>query len=73
MQDPKTKLQELSQQKLKKLPEYTLIKKEGPSHSPLFTVSLKVLNLKKIKGSASSIREAEKEAAILALKLLNEK
>ena len=73
IQDPKTKLQELSQQKLKKLPEYNLIKKEGPSHSPLFTISLKVLNLKKIKGKGSSIREAEKDAAKTALTLLNDK
>ena len=73
MQDPKTKLQELSQQKLKKLPEYNLVKKEGPSHSPTFTISLKVLNLKKIISSGSSIRDAEKNAASLALKLINEK
>ena len=73
IQDSKTKLQELSQQKIKKLPEYDLIKKEGPSHSPLFTVSLKVLNLKKIKADGSSIREAEKNAAKIALHLLNEK
>ena len=73
MQDSKTKLQELSQQKLKKLPDYTLIKKEGPPHSPIFTISLKVLNLKKIKASGSSIREAEKNAAKIALNLLNEK
>lgn len=73
MQDPKTKLQELSQQKTKKLPEYIVIKKEGPSHSPIFTVSLKVLNLKKIKSSGSSIREAEKNAAKIALEKLNEK
>ena len=73
MQDPKTKLQELSQQKLKKLPEYNLIKKEGPSHSPTFTISLKVLNLKKILSSGSSIRDAEKNAASIALKLINEK
>jgi len=73
MQDPKTKLQELSQQKSKKLPDYNLIKKDGPSHSPIFTISLKVLNLKKIKGTGSSIREAEKNAASLALKLFNEK
>lgn len=72
MQDSKTKLQELSQQKLKKLPEYNLEKKEGPSHSPLFTVSLKVLNLKKIKASGSSIRDAEKNAARIALSILNE-
>lgn len=73
LQDPKTELQELSQQTVKKLPEYLLIKKEGPSHSPMFTVTLKVLNLKKIKGSGTSIREAEKNAAIIALNLLNEK
>ena len=73
MQDSKTKLQELSQQKLKKLPEYNLVKKEGPSHSPIFTVSLKVLHLKKIKASGSSIREAEKNAAKVALALLHDK
>ncbi len=73
MQDAKTKLQELSQQKLKKLPEYNMLKKEGPSHSPIFTVSLKVLNLKKIKANGSSIREAEKNAAKIALSLLNDK
>ena len=73
MQDFKTKLQELSQQKSKKLPEYNLVKKEGPSHSPLFTVSLKVLSLKKIKANGSSIREAEKNAAKAALSLLNDK
>ncbi len=73
MQDPKTNLQELSQQKCKKLPEYKLVKKEGPSHSPTFTISLKVLNLKKIVSSGSSIRDAEKNAASIALKLINEK
>ena len=67
------KLQELSQRKSKKLPEYNLIKKEGPSHSPVFTVSLKVLSLKKIKANGSSIREAEKNAAKTALSLLNDK
>ena len=73
MQDFKTKLQELSQQQSKKLPEYNIVKKEGPSHSPMFTVSLKVLGLKKIKASGSSIRDAEKNAAKTALSLLNDK
>jgi len=73
IQDSKTKLQELSQKKSRKLPEYNLIKKEGPSHSPVFTVSLKVLNLKKIKSEGSSIREAEKNAAKVALNLLDDK
>ena len=71
--DPKTALQELSQQKSKKLPEYKIIKKQGPSHSPVFTISLKVLDLKKIKSVGSSIREAEKNAAYLALNIINEK
>ena len=72
-QDPKTILQELSQQRSKQLPEYKLIIKKGPPHSPIFTVSLDVLNLKKIKADGTSIREAEKKAADLALKLLDEK
>jgi len=72
LQDPKTKLQEISQQKFKKLPAYKLIKKKGPAHSPVFTVCLKVLNFKQIKASGSSIREAEKNAALTALEMFNE-
>ena len=71
--DSKTTLQEYSQSKSKKLPEYKLINKEGPSHSPNFTVSLKVLNLKKIIATGSSIREAEKNAASEAIQKLYEK
>ena len=71
--DPKTTLQELSQQISKKLPEYKLVKKEGPSHSPLFTISLNVLSLKKIKANGTSKREAERNAALIALQLFNEK
>ncbi len=70
--DSKTKLQEISQKKYKKLPIYKLVSKSGPSHFPNFTVSLKVLNLKKISATGSSIREAEKNAAFHALQLLNE-
>ena len=72
IQDPKTLLQEISQQLSKKLPEYKLIKKKGPSHSPLFTINLNVLNLEKIKAQGSSIREAETKAAKEALKLIND-
>ena len=73
MQDPKTQLQEISQQKFKKLPVYVLLNKDGPPHYPNFTISLKALNLKKIKASGSSIREAEKNAASIAIKFFNEK
>ncbi len=71
--DPKTLLQEISQQIYKKLPEYKLIKKEGPPHSPTFTVSVKVVNLNKINSKGFSIRDAERNAAEIALKKINEK
>ncbi len=71
--DPKTLLQEISQQLYKKLPEYKLIKKEGPPHLPTFTVSVKVVNLNKINSKGSSIREAERNAAEIALKKIYEK
>ena len=72
-QDPKTKLQEISQQKFKTLPIYKLIKKTGPSHSPSFTISLKALKKKSVKASGSSIQEAEKKAAKIILDLISEK
>ena len=71
--DPKTLLQEISQQLYKKLPEYKLIKKEGPPHSPTFTVSVKMVNLNKINSKGTSIRDAERNAAEIALKKVNEK
>ncbi len=71
-QDPKTNLQEIFQQKYKILPKYNLIKKIGPAHSPTFTVSLKILNFNKIIAIGSSKQEAEKNAAIKALKILDE-
>ena len=71
--DPKTALQELSQQISKKLPDYKLVNKTGPSHSPVFTINLKVLDLKKIIADGTSIREAERKAANEALKIINAK
>jgi len=72
-QDAKTKLQELSQRKIKILPKYSLLKKEGSPHSPIFTVSLEVLNLATIQAQGKSKQEAEKNAASVALKIINEK
>ncbi len=70
-QDPKTKLQEISQSNYKILPKYSLLKKEGPPHSPVFTVELEVLNLKIIKSIGKSKRDAEQNAATKALKLID--
>ena len=73
IQDPKTALQELSQEISKKLPDYKLVNKKGPSHSPVFTINLKVLDLNKITADGTSIREAERKAANEALKIINAK
>ena len=70
--DSKTKLQEISQKKYKILPEYKLLNKKGPPHSPTFTVSLKALNFKPIKTSAKSIQDAQKMAAKKILDLIDE-
>ena len=72
-QDSKTKLQEISQQRFKILPEYKLLKKNGLSHSPIFTVSLKVPKIKLVKATGKSIKEAEKNAAKVILDLISAK
>lgn len=72
-QDPKTKLQELSQEKFKILPVYKLVKREGNPHEPIFTVSLKALKLNKIIASGNSKKEAEQNAAKKILDVYNDK
>ena len=44
--DDKTKLQELSLKKFKKLPIYKLISSTGPMHKPLFKIGVKLINTK---------------------------
>ena len=72
-QDSKTRLQEISQQRFKVLPKYKLLKKNGLSHLPTFTVSLKFPKIKSVKASGKSIKEAEKNAAKLVLDLISAK
>ena len=62
-QNPKTKLQEISQKKYKILPEYKLLNKKGPSHSPIFTISLKALNLQPLETSGISIQGCRKKSS----------
>ena len=44
--DAKTKLQEFSLKKFKKLPIYKLISNTGPRHKPLFKVAVKLIDTK---------------------------
>ncbi len=68
--DHKTALQEITQARFKTLPKYVLVKEEGPSHMKRFTVELRVKRRVLAVGEGSSIKEAEKAAAKIALERL---
>ncbi len=65
--DAKTKLQEFSLKKFKKLPTYNLISNTGPRHKPVFKVGVKLINTKLFISKGKSKKEAEQNAAILCL------
>tara|TARA_Y100000590_G_scaffold21439_1_gene24898 strand:+ start:305 stop:973 length:669 start_codon:yes stop_codon:yes gene_type:complete len=66
--DPKTKLQEFSLKKFKKLPTYKVISNTGPRHKPLFKVGVKLIDTKFYISEGKSKKDAEQNAAILCLK-----
>ena len=66
--DAKTKLQEYSLKKYKKLPTYKLISNTGPRHKPLFRVGVKLIDTKLFISEGNSKKDAEQNAAILCLK-----
>ncbi len=65
--DAKTKLQEYSLKKFKKLPIYKIISNTGPRHKPIFRVSVKLAGSKIYIGKGSSKKDAEQSAALLFL------
>ena len=65
--DAKTKLQELSLKKFKKLPTYKLISNTGPRHKPLFKVAVKLIDSKFFTAQGRSKKDAEQNAAVLCL------
>jgi len=66
--DAKTKLQEYSLKKYKTLPIYKNLSNDGPSHKPIFKVSVKITDSKVCIGEGLSKKKAEQSAA---LKLIN--
>ena len=66
--DAKTKLQEFSLKKFKKLPIYKIISNTGPRHKPIFKVGVKLPNSKFYISEGTSKKDAEQNAAILCLK-----
>ncbi len=69
--DSKTKLQEYSLKKFKKLPKYTFFKKTGPQHNPIFKTEVEIPESKKIIGIGSSKKNAQQNAAEKLIKILN--
>ena len=69
--DAKTKLQEFSLKKFKKLPLYKVISNTGPKHKPLFKVGVRLENTKYYISQGKSKKDAEQNAAILCLNDIN--
>ncbi|MGH1462042.1 MAG: ribonuclease III [Neptuniibacter sp.] len=71
LKDSKTQLQEFLQSRRLPLPQYQLTKVEGEAHSQTFYIACQVQGLDSpAKGTGSSRRQAEQEAAKSALTLL---
>ena len=66
--DAKTKLQEFSLKKFKRLPIYKIISNTGPRHKPLFKVGVKLMNTKFYFSDGKSKKDAEQNAATKCLK-----
>ena len=69
--DSKTKLQELSLKRYKKLPIYKLISNTGPRHKPLIKVGVKLVKTKFYIAEGKSKKDAEQNAATICLKDIN--
>ena len=68
--DPKSRLQELCQARFQSTPQYQLVETEGPDHSRNFTVEAIVNGEQLGMGSGPSKQQAEKRAALEALRKL---
>ena len=65
--DPKSKLQEITQEKFKVTPTYKVLDEVGPAHDRVFKVGVYFDKKLAAEGSGTSKQEAETEAATRAL------
>ena len=68
--DAKTKLQEFSLKKFKRLPTYKKFSNTGPRHKPIFKVAVKISNTDFVSSLGESKKIAEQNAAKLLLNKL---
>ena len=71
-QDHKTKLQEIVQSKHRLTPTYHLIGGSGPDHAKIFEVEVRIREQVLAKSEGSSKKDAEQNAARVALALMND-
>ena len=69
--DPKTRLQEYSLKKYKKLPIYRFLSANGPKHNPIFKISVIIDGSKQFFGFGNSKQEAQQDGANNLLKTIN--
>ena len=69
--DSKTKLQEYSLKRYKKLPLYRLVSSEGPKHYPVYKISVSITDSKQFVGVGNSKQQAEQDGASKLLKFKN--
>ena len=65
--DAKSDLQEWSQSLGLGIPQYVILDKQGPDHSPIFTVQLTIHSHGDVTAKGHSRRQAETEAALIFL------
>ncbi|MDH7499659.1 MAG: ribonuclease III [candidate division NC10 bacterium] len=70
--DAKSRLQALVQSRLHLLPQYRVTTRKGPAHEPIFWVEVRAGGRRLAKGQGRNKREAEQEAAQLALRAWEE-
>ena len=71
--DAKSALQELLQERFNEGPEYVLLDEEGPAHARLFSIAVRFQGEELGTGKASSKKEAEQQAARVALEYLQQR
>lgn len=68
--DNKSRLQEITQQRFRSLPVYSLEGSEGPEHAKVFIVSVALSDGRTFRGRGGSLKRAEQVAAATAIRVL---
>lgn len=72
LKDYKTALQEITQAKFGVTPKYELVSSSGPDHKKIFEMAVILNNKELAKAIGNSKKEAEQQAALMALERIDE-